>query len=287
MSEKVLTNELKIEESYIVKEPYYKPVKNEFEIFLHAYKNKLPVLLKGPTGCGKTRFVEYMAWGIKNKANMENTFLITVPCHEDLTANDLVGRYYFDTQKGSVWVDGPLTKAVRYGGICYLDEIVEARKDVIVLIHSLTDHRRILPLIKRGTQLVPPRNFMLVISYNPHYQSVLKEMKPSTRQRFVSIDFDYPAADIEKEIVIKESGVRENIAESLVKAANKIRALKEHGLTEGVSTRLLIYAGQLIVSGLNTSDAVESAIVSPLTDDTDIVSSIRDILLSFGIYKRK
>jgi len=214
-----------IEEYKIADEPYYLPVDNEIGLFEAAHSSHLPVILKGPTGCGKTRFVEHMAWRLERP-------LITVACHEDLSS--------------TVWHDGPLTSAVRHGAICYLDEVVEARKDTVVIIHPLTDHRRRLPIEKRGTILEAPSDFMLVVSYNPGYQSILKDLKQSTRQRFIAIDFDYPPPELEAAIVAREGGIDEGTARDLVLIGQKVRNLRGHGLEEGVSTRLLIYAAQLI-----------------------------------------
>ena len=295
-------NETAIEQVEIKEQPFYLPVGTEVPVFQAAYKNRLPVLLKGPTGCGKTRFVEHMAYTLQQtltKVSFNGTtktleakttdfssrkgFLVTIPCHEDLTANDLVGRFFLTISQGAQWIDGPLTKAVRFGGICYLDEIVEARKDVAVLLHSLTDYRRMLPLVKKGTVVTPPAEFMLVISYNPGYQSLLKEMKPSTKQRFVAMDFDYPPAKIEVQVVKRESGCEEGLARSLVEAGRKIRALKTQGLTEGVSTRLLIYAATLIREGVPSHEAVLATLVSPLTDDEQMKASLSDICRGFEL----
>src|SRR5919109_1039576 len=223
-----------IEKYLIKKEPYYLNIKDEAAIFETAFQSKLPVMLKGPTGCGKTRFVEAMAYRLGRP-------LVTVACHEDLSATDLVGRFLLEGDQ-TVWHDGPLTTAVRHGAICYLDEVVEARKDTIVLIHPLTDHRRRLPIEKRGTILEAPDDFMLVVSYNPGYQSILKDLKQSTRQRFIAIDFDYPPPEMESEIVAREGGIDEGTARDLVLIGQKVRNLRGHGLEEGVSTRLLIYA---------------------------------------------
>jgi len=254
----------------IKREPYYLQIKNEAEIFEAAYKAKLPMMLKGPTGCGKTRFVEAMAFRLGRP-------LVTVACHEDLSATDLVGRYLLEGEE-TIWHDGPLTTAVRHGAICYLDEVVEARKDTIVLIHPLTDDRRILPVEKRGELLTAPDDFMLVISYNPGYQSVLKDLKQSTRQRFLSVEFDYPPAEAEIQIVAREGGIDDSTARDLVKIGEKVRNLKGHGLEEGVSTRLLVYAAQLISRGVNPVVACETAIASPITDDTELQRSIREIV---------
>ena len=262
--------EQSIEKYRISKEPYYLNVKDEVALFETAYKAKLPVMLKGPTGCGKTRFVEAMAYKMGRP-------LVTVACHEDLSATDLVGRFLIEGDE-TVWHDGPLTTAVRYGAICYLDEIVEARKDTIVLIHPLTDDRRILPVEKLGKLLNAPDDFMLVISYNPGYQSVLKDLKQSTRQRFLSLEFDYPHADAETRIVAHEGGINEATARDLVKIGEKVRNLKGHGLEEGVSTRLLVYAAQLIAKGVDPVTACDVAIASPITDDLELQRSIREIV---------
>ncbi len=257
------------EEHYIRREPYYEPVSNEIAIFEAAYRNRLPVLLKGPTGCGKTRFMEYMAWRLERP-------LITVSCHDDLTAADLVGRYLVKGGE-TVWVDGPLTRAVRVGGICYLDEIVEARKDTMVVIHPLADDRRTLPMEKLGQLLQAPPEFCLAISYNPGYQSVLKDLKQSTRQRFVALEFDYPAPELERRIVANESGVDEATAERLVKFAQMTRNLKGSGLEEGASTRLLVHAGKLIASGIDPVHACQSAVAQAVTDDPDMLAAIQEL----------
>ncbi len=262
--------EQSIEKYRVTKEPFYLNVKDEVALFETAYKAKLPVMLKGPTGCGKTRFVEAMAYKLGRP-------LITVACHEDLSATDLVGRFLIEGDE-TVWHDGPLTTAVRHGAICYLDEIVEARKDTIVLIHPLTDDRRILPIEKLGKLLSAPEDFMLVISYNPGYQSVLKDLKQSTRQRFLSLEFDYPNADAETKIVAREGGINENVARDLVKIGEKVRNLKGHGLEEGVSTRLLVYAAQMIARGVEPITACEIAIASPITDDSELQRGIREIV---------
>lgn len=260
-----------VSEKYrITDEPYYLQIKNEAEIFDAAYRAKLPVMLKGPTGCGKTRFVEAMAYRLGRP-------LVTVACHEDLSATDLVGRYLLEGEE-TIWHDGPLTTAVRHGAICYLDEVVEARKDTIVLIHPLTDDRRILPVEKRGELLTAPAEFMLVISYNPGYQSVLKDLKQSTRQRFLSVEFDYPPAEAETQIVAREGGIELSVARDLVKIGEKVRNLKGHGLEEGVSTRLLVYAAQLIARGVKPVVACEAAMASPITDDIELQRSIREIV---------
>lgn len=262
--------ELAVEKYKVENEPYYLPIGREVELFEAAYATRLPAMLKGPTGCGKTRFVEYMAWKLGRP-------LVTVACHEDLSATDLVGRFLLEGEE-TVWHDGPLTTAVRNGAICYLDEVVEARKDTVVIIHPLTDDRRRLPIEKRGTIIEAPPEFMLVVSYNPGYQSILKDLKQSTRQRFVSMEFDYPEPEQETEIVARESGVSEDVAKDLVTIGGKIRNLRGHGLEEGVSTRLLIYAGQLITKGIPAIEAAEVALVSPITDDKELQRSIHEIV---------
>jgi len=246
----------------ISKPPYYRPVANEVELYEAAYSERMPVMLKGPTGCGKSRFVEYMAWKL-------NKPLITVACNEDMTASDLVGRYLLDIN-GTRWQDGPLTMAARIGAICYLDEVVEARQDTTVVIHPLTDHRRNLPLDKKGELVQAHPDFQIVISYNPGYQSLMKDLKQSTKQRFGAMDFSYPEASIEAEIVAHESGVDVKIAEKLVQVAQRSRNLKGHGLDEGMSTRLLVYAGQLIAKGIDIKAACQMTLVHPLTDDLDM-----------------
>jgi len=262
--------ELAVEKYKVENEPFYLPINQEVELFEAAYEAKLPAMLKGPTGCGKTRFVEYMAHKL-------NRPLITVACHEDLSATDLVGRFLLEGEE-TVWHDGPLTTAVREGAICYLDEVVEARKDTVVIIHPLTDDRRRLPIEKRGTVIEAPPEFMLVVSYNPGYQSVLKDLKQSTRQRFVGMEFDYPTPELETQIVAKEGGIDESIAKDLVTIGEKVRNLRGHGLEEGVSTRLLIYAAQMIAKGISPIDAAEVTICSPITDDKELQRSIREIV---------
>ena len=269
-SEKTIVREQPIEKYRLASEPFYLNIRDEVPIFEAACRAKLPVMLKGPTGCGKTRFVEAMAYRMGRP-------LITVACHEDLSATDLVGRFLLEGEE-TVWHDGPLTTAVRHGAICYLDEVVEARKDTIVLIHPLTDDRRILPVEKLGVLLNAPDDFMLVISYNPGYQSVLKDLKQSTRQRFISLEFDYPPAEAEAQIVAREGGVPESTARDLVRIGEKVRNLKGHGLEEGVSTRLLVYAAQMIASGITPVTACEIAIASPITDDAELQRGIREIV---------
>lgn len=251
-------------------EPYYVPVQNEMDIFKASFESRLPVMLKGPTGCGKTRFVEHMAFKLKLP-------LITVACHEDMTAGDLVGRYLFKNEE-TVWVDGPLTTAVKYGAICYLDEIVEARKDTTVLIHPLTDDRRILPIEKKDEIIRANDNFMFIISYNPGYQSILKDLKQSTKQRFIALNFDYPPISLETEIVSHEAHIDHEEAGRLVKLGQCIRNMKELGLSEGVSTRLLIYAGQLIHRGISPREACTVAINQPITDDASIIQAIHELI---------
>jgi nitric oxide reductase NorQ protein len=273
-----------VEEYSLHTEPYYLPIADEVEVFLAAYEARLPVLLKGPTGCGKTRFVEYMAYLLyrqsayasEDRMAVANP-LITVACHEDLSAGDLVGRYLL-TGEETVWMDGPLTRAVHTGAICYLDEIVEARKDTTVLIHSLTDHRRILPIEKRGVILEAQRNFLLVISYNPGYQSILKDLKPSTRQRFVSLEFDYPSQEREAQIIAHESGVAMDVAVDLAALGAKVRHLRQHGFEEGVSTRLLVYAGQLIARGIGVRRACDVAICRAITDDAEVQRAVAELV---------
>ncbi|MQC48340.1 MAG: CbbQ/NirQ/NorQ/GpvN family protein [Chloroflexi bacterium] len=271
-----------VEDFKITEEPFYLPIKDEVELFETAYANRVPVLLKGPTGAGKTRFVEYMSWRLHNRdaqSHAEGVPLITVACHEDLTASDLVGRYLLEGDE-TVWIDGPISRAVKVGAICYLDEIVEARKDTTVLIHPLTDYRRLLPVEKRGELLEAADGFLLVMSYNPGYQSALKDLKHSTRQRFVAIEFDYPPRDAEAEIIARESGVAPEIALDLAKLAEKVRNLKEHGLGEGVSTRLLVYAGKLIHGGISPRRACQVSVVWALTDDSEVQRSIEEVVTS-------
>ena len=251
-------------------EPYYHLVGDEAEVFAAAAQSRLPVMLKGPTGCGKTRFVEHMAWKLGRP-------LVTVACHDDLTTADLVGRYLIIGDE-TVWLDGPLTAAVRAGAICYLDEIVEARKDTTVVIHPLTDSRRALAVEKHGEYLAAHPDFMLVVSYNPGYQSVLKEMKPSTRQRFVALDFDYPEATVEANIVAHEGGVDAATAQQLVKLGGLTRKLKGAGLDEGAGTRLLVHAAQLIAKGMAPAVACTAAIARPLADEPDTRDALDDLI---------
>ncbi|MEO8250789.1 MAG: CbbQ/NirQ/NorQ/GpvN family protein [Burkholderiales bacterium] len=250
--------------------PWYLPTGDEVAIFEQCHARQLAVLLKGPTGCGKTRFVEHMAWRL-------NRPLITIACHDDLTASDLIGRYLI-RHDGTEWQDGPLTRAVREGAICYLDEVVEARQDTIVVLHPLADHRRVLPIDKTGETVPAAPGFQLVVSYNPGYQRMLKDMKPSTRQRFVALDFDFPPPERELEIVVRESGVDRATAHALVSLAQRLRALRDRGLAEVPSTRLLIAAARLIESGIPVKTACQSAIVSPLSDEPTLVGAMRDLV---------
>lgn len=263
---------LKPEEYFVEKEPYYESIGKEIEVFEAAYANQLPVLLKGPTGCGKTRFMEYMSWRLKRP-------LITVSCHDDLTASDLVGRYLV-TGGETVWVDGPLARAVRAGSICYLDEIVEARKDTTVVIHPLCDDRRVLPMEKLGELLQASPEFCMAISYNPGYQSVLKDLKQSTRQRFVALQFNYPSVELERKIVKTETGIDGQNAQQLVKFAHMTRNLKGNGLDEGASTRLLVHAAKLIVSGIDPVTACGSSISQALTDDPEMLTAVNELSAS-------
>ena len=263
---------IKTEEYFIKVEPFYQSVADEIQIFEAAYQQKLPILLKGPTGCGKTRFMEHMAWRLKKP-------LITVSCHDDLTASDLVGRYLI--QGGNTtWVDGPLARAVRAGAICYLDEIVEARKDTMVVIHPLADDRRVLPMEKLGEVLEANDDFCLSISYNPGYQSVLKDLKQSTRQRFIALEFDYPKAEVEIEIIVKETAIAKDVASNLVKFANMTRNLKGSGLEEGASTRLLVHAAKLMHGGIAPTTACHTAISQALTDDRDMLVAVNELCSS-------
>jgi len=260
------------EEYRMEREPFYLPTSNEIDLFTQAYQHQLPVLLKGPTGCGKTRFVEHMAWRLGRP-------LITVACHDDLTAGDLVGRYLIRGSE-TVWADGPLTRAVKAGSFCYLDEIVEARKDTTVVIHPLADDRRILPVEKRGEILSASPEFMLIISFNPGYQSVMKDLKPSTRQRFVTLEFNYPDEEREITIVVREAGVDEDTARRLRKLGEMTRNLKERGLDEGASTRLLIHAGKLIRAGIDPRTACHAAMTSTLSDDEEMQRAMDEMVKS-------
>jgi nitric oxide reductase NorQ protein len=251
--------------------PYYEPQSNEVAVFEAAYKRRLPVMLKGPTGCGKTRFLEHMAFQL-------NRPLVTVSCHEDLTSSDLVGRFLLEGAE-TVWQDGPLTRAVKAGAICYLDEIVEARTDSTVVIHSLTDHRRKLTIEKKGQEIDAHEDFMLVISYNPGYQTVLKDLKPSTKQRFIGINFDFPTEEIERKILVSEvPGLSHENAQQLVAAGRKARLLKDHGLEEATSTRALVYAAAMIGAGLDAVAACQVAMVNPITDDPELAEALMEIV---------
>jgi len=250
--------------------PFYRPQGNEIALFEHAWRQKLPVMIKGPTGCGKTRFVQHMAARLGRP-------LYTVACHDDLTAADLVGRHLIGEQ-GTFWSDGPLTRAVREGAICYLDEVVEARKDTTVVLHPLTDDRRILPLERTGEILKAAPEFMLVVSYNPGYQNLLKGMKPSTRQRFVAMSLDFPSAPLEREVLRGETGIDEAMADRLVRLAGALRALEDHDLEEGASTRLLVYAANLIRGGFDLREACRAALVEPLSDDAETLEALMEIV---------
>ncbi len=259
--------DIDIEQYKITEEPYYEPQGNEVTLYEAAYDARMPVMVKGPTGCGKSRFIEHMAWKLGKP-------LITVACNEDMTASDLVGRYLLDAN-GTRWLDGPLTIAARIGAICYLDEIVEARQDTTVVIHPLTDHRRTLPLDKKGELVAAHPDFQLVISYNPGYQSLMKDLKQSTKQRFTGLDFDYPDSKVEAAIVARETGIDEALAIKLVNIAHSARHLKGHGLDEGISTRLLVYAATLINKGIDANEACYMALVTPITDDKDIRDTLQ------------
>ncbi|MCZ7528439.1 MAG: CbbQ/NirQ/NorQ/GpvN family protein [Acidimicrobiia bacterium] len=266
----------------MTEEPFYLPVADEVDLFESAYEQQVPVLLKGPTGCGKTRFVEHMSWRLHRHVgnrDEEGVPLVTVACHEDLTASDLVGRYLLEGGE-TRWIDGPLTRAVKVGAICYLDEIVEARKDTTVLIHPLADYRRLLPVEKRGELLEAAEGFLLVLSFNPGYQTALKDLKHSTRQRFVAIEFGYPPRALETEIIAREAGCDPAVAGDLAKLAEKVRNLREHGLAEGVSTRLLVYAGKLVAKGIPPVRACQTAVVWALTDDAELQRSIEEVVSS-------
>ncbi|NDY43589.1 CbbQ/NirQ/NorQ/GpvN family protein [Dissulfurirhabdus thermomarina] len=259
-----------IDKFFITEEPFYLPQGREVELAEAAHANRLPLLLKGPTGCGKTRFMEYLAWRLGRP-------LVTVSCHDDLTTADLVGRYLIRGGE-TVWVDGPLTLAVKAGGICYLDEVVEARKDTTVVLHPLADDRRTLPVEKRGELLRAPADFMLAVSYNPGYQSVLKELKPSTRQRFVALEFGFPPPEIEARIVAREAGLDPETAARLVHLGGLTRGLREQGLLEGASTRLLVHAGLLLRAGIDPEAACLAAVCEPLTDDHEILEGLREMV---------
>ena len=250
--------------------PYYQAQNNEIELFEHAYSNQLPLLIKGPTGCGKTRFIQHMAAKLGRQ-------LYTIACHDDLTAADLVGRHLIGDGE-TYWHDGPLSKAAREGAICYLDEVVEARKDTTVVLHPLSDDRRILPIERTGEELKAPPEFMLVVSYNPGYQNLLKGMKPSTRQRFISMRFNYPDSATEKTIIQKETGIDDVTATRLIELAHALRALKDHDLEESASTRLLVYAATLIKSGFSPIETCRAAIVEPLTDEEETVEALMEVV---------
>ena len=285
----------KTEEYIITEEPFYLPVADEVELFEVAYAQQLPVLLKGPTGTGKTRFVEYMCYRLgrpltkitrgKGKPQGDgdgaprSVPLMTIACHEDLTASDLVGRYLLEGDE-TKWLDGPLARAVKVGAICYLDEVVEARKDTTVLIHPLTDHRRLLPIDKLGEVVQAHEGFLLVMSYNPGYQSALKDLKHSTRQRFMALEFESPAAELEAKIIEYESGASTDVSQALAKLGEKVRNLKEHGLQEGVGTRLLIYAGKLINNQIAPRRACQVAVTWALTDDSQVQRSVDEVIYS-------
>ena len=262
--------EIDIDQYRLRAEPYYAEVNGEIGLFTVAAQSRMPVMLKGPTGCGKTRFVQHMAYRLGRP-------LVTVACHEDLTASDLVGRYLLKGEE-TVWMDGPLTLGVKHGAIVYLDEIVEARKDTTVIIHPLTDDRRLLPLEKKGQVVEAVDDFMLVVSYNPGYQSVLKDLKQSTKQRFMAIECTYAPRPIEVQIIEREAGVGSDVAQRLVKLGEKVRNLRNHGLEEGVSTRLLIYAGMLITRGVPAALACDAAVVRPMTDDRDMQRTIQELV---------
>ncbi len=261
------------DEYRIQTEPYYRPVHDEVELYEAAYMARMPMMLKGPTGSGKTRFIEHMAWKLQRP-------LISVACNEDMTASDLVGRYLLD-KDGTRWQDGPLTMAARMGAICYLDEIVEARQDTTVVIHPLTDHRRVLPLEKKGELVEAHPDFQIVISYNPGYQNLMKDLKQSTKQRFGALDFDYPDPETETEILAHESGVDRDTAGKLVEIAQRARNLKGHGLDEGISTRLLVYAGKLIAKGVDPRAACSMTLVRPITDDPDMRDTLDSAVAAF------
>ena len=268
-----LPSENMIAQYVIDEEPYYRATGQEVALYQAAYAVRMPMMLKGPTGCGKSRFVEYMAWKLQKP-------LITVACNEDMTASDLVGRFLLDIN-GTKWQDGPLTVAARIGAICYLDEVVEARQDTTVVIHPLTDHRRELPLEKKGELVKAHPDFQIVISYNPGYQSLMKDLKQSTKQRFGALDFNYPEHDVEAEIVAHESGVTLDVAKNLVHIGERARNLKGHGLDEGLSTRMLIYAGSLIAKGVAPLAACRVALVRPITDDPDMRDALDSAVTTY------
>src|SRR5512147_1799814 len=292
MSTEPSAPQYRIEEYVVREEPFYVASSDEVQIFEAAYRQRVPVLLKGPTGTGKTRFVEYMAWKLgqplsivkdgtpaaRNGDSANGAVpLVTVACHEDLTASDLVGRYLLDAN-GTRWIDGPLTRAVKVGGICYLDEVVEARKDTTVIIHPLTDHRRLLTIDKLGEVIEAADSFLLVVSYNPGYQNVLKDLKHSTRQRFVALEFDFPESAHETKIIAHESGIDIETAAQLAKLGQRVRNLREHGLKEGASTRVLIYAGRLIKEGISPRRACHVAVTWGITDDPQVQRSLDEVV---------
>jgi nitric oxide reductase NorQ protein len=266
-------NQINTEQYKIQQEPFYKSQGDEITLYEAAYNSRLPVMLKGPTGCGKSRFVEHMAWKLDKP-------LITVACNEDMTASDLVGRYLLD-KDGTRWQDGPLTMAARIGAICYLDEIVEARQDTTVVIHPLTDYRRTLPLDKKGELVEAHPDFQLVISYNPGYQSLMKDLKQSTKQRFTGMEFDYADPDTEMAILEAETGIDKENSNKLVQIAQRARNLKGHGMDEGISTRLLVYAAQLIKGGIEARAACRMALVTPITDDADIQDTLESAITTY------
>jgi nitric oxide reductase NorQ protein len=258
-------------------EPFYLPTSDEIELFRAAYDQRIPVLIKGPTGCGKTRFVEHMAWRIARERGVpDESALVTVTCHDDMTASDLVGRYLLAAD-GTTWLDGPLTAAVRSGALCYLDEVVEARKDTTVILHALTDHRRMLPIERLGTTVPAHPDFLLVVSYNPGYQATTKDLKPSTRQRFMAIEFDYPDVDRETEIVAHEAGVDSETARQLAFLGHQLRHLDDADIIDGPSTRLLVYVGALIRRGVAPLRACDAALVQAVSDDPDVQDAIRRV----------
>jgi nitric oxide reductase NorQ protein len=268
MQDNSMATKTNIADQYRIEdEPFYETVGDEVMLYEAAYTNRLPVMVKGPTGCGKSRFIEYMAWKLKKP-------LITVACNEDMTASDLMGRFLLSSE-GTIWQDGPLTVAARIGAICYLDEVVEARQDTTVVIHPLTDHRRVLPLDKKGELLAAHEDFQLVVSYNPGYQSMMKDLKTSTKQRFTGLEFDYPSVELEARILSTEADLDMEQSQQLVNIAVRARALKGHGLDEGISTRLLVYAAQLIKGGVAPRQACEMALITPLTDDEDIRATLK------------
>jgi nitric oxide reductase NorQ protein len=262
----------------VTEAPFYLPVHDEVEIFRAAYERRIPVLLKGPTGCGKTRFVEHMSWLLaREHGRGPDANLITVSCHDDLTSADLVGRYLL-SREGTSWLDGPLTQAVRSGAICYLDEVVEARKDTTVILHALTDHRRTLPIERLGTTLPAHPDFLLVVSYNPGYQAAAKDLKPSTRQRFMAIEFTYPSPELETEIIRHESGVDEATARSVTFLGEQLRRLGKAGVVEGPSTRLLVHVGSLVADGISPRRACDVALAQAVTDDPDVRTAVTHVV---------